>query len=149
MNEDHLDVDGVPEEDGFVGQEENVPEDEIGALDTELSGKSDMEVTDNDKLWALLAYVLTPFVSLIILMTDKKERPFLKAHNTQALIWGVFLSVVALLSSFLCGFPAILLWMVGCYWGYQAYQGEMVNIPVITQFVSDNTKEDAGNGDGS
>ncbi len=46
------------------------------------------EVTSDDKLWALLAYVLTPLVPVIILlMEDKKNRPFLKAHNVQALVF--------------------------------------------------------------
>lgn len=46
--------------------------------------------TDDDKLWALLAYVLTPIVPIIILfMEDKKDRPFIKAHNAQALAWGL------------------------------------------------------------
>src|SRR3990172_6992824 len=50
-----------------------------------------MEVTSDDKLWALLAYVLTPLVPIIILlMEDKKNRPFIRAHNAQALAWGLF-----------------------------------------------------------
>jgi hypothetical protein len=45
-----------------------------------------MEVTSDDKLWSLLAYVLTPLVPIIILlMEDKKNRPFIRAHNAQAL----------------------------------------------------------------
>ena len=49
-----------------------------------------MEATSDDKLWALLAYVLTPIVPIIILlMEDKKNRPFIRAHNAQALAWGL------------------------------------------------------------
>jgi len=49
-----------------------------------------MEVTSDDKLWALLAYVLSPLVPVIILlMEDKKNRPFIRAHNAQALVWGL------------------------------------------------------------
>ena len=48
------------------------------------------EVTSDDKLWALLTYILTPLVPVIVLlMPDKKDRPFLKAHNSQALVLGV------------------------------------------------------------
>ena len=48
------------------------------------------EVTSDDKLWALLAYVLTPIVPVIImLIEDKKNRPFLKAHYVQALVLGL------------------------------------------------------------
>lgn len=97
------------------------------------------EVTSDDKLWALLAYALSPIVPVIIMfMADKKDRPFIKAHNAQALVWGI-VNVVGgtILSSvlFFCfGAPSIIIWAVGVYWGYKAYQGELVNIPVITDF---------------
>jgi len=97
------------------------------------------EVTSDDKLWALLAYALSPIVPIIIMfMADKKDRPFIKAHNAQALVWGI-VNVVGgtILSSvlFFCfGAPSIIIWAVGVYWGYKAYQGELVNIPVITDF---------------
>ncbi|HJW90031.1 MAG TPA: DUF4870 domain-containing protein [Anaerolineales bacterium] len=101
---------------------------------------SSSEVTSDDKLWALLAYVLTPLIPIIILlMEDKKNRPFIKAHNMQALLWGVFNLVGGtILSSvlFFCiGAPSIIIWLVGVYWGYKAYQGEMVEIPVISNLV--------------
>lgn len=93
--------------------------------------------TDDDKLWALLTYVFTPLVPIILmLMEDKKDRPFIKAHNGQALVWGVLNVVVGtVLSVFLCGIPSLLMWLVAIYWGYQAYQGQEVTIPVITDFV--------------
>ena len=96
--------------------------------------------SDDDKLWALLAYVFTPLVPVIILlMEDKKNRPFLKAHNAQALVWGLFNLVGGtILSSvlFFCfGLPSILIWAVGVYWGWQAYQGQEVTIPVLTDLV--------------
>ena len=63
------------------------------------------DVTSDDKLWAALAYVFTPIVPIIILvMADKKDRPFIKAHNMQALIWGVVLYIiVAVTSAFIIG----------------------------------------------
>ena len=46
--------------------------------------------TAADKLWALSAYVFTPIIPIVILlMEDKKNRPFLRAHNAQALAWGI------------------------------------------------------------
>ena len=48
------------------------------------------DITPDDKLWALLAYALSPLVPVIILlMEDKKNRPFIRAHNAQALAWGL------------------------------------------------------------
>ena len=97
-----------------------------------------MEITSDDKLWAALAYVFTPLVPIIILlMQDKKDRPFIKAHNGQALAWGVAFHVVVMITSFfvigLCIWPLGVLLEI--YWAYKAYQGEFINIPVISDFV--------------
>jgi uncharacterized membrane protein len=98
-----------------------------------------MGVTDDDKLWALLAYVLSPLVPIIImLMEDKKDRPFLRAHNAQALVWGLINVVVSVVIGWAtCGILNLALWAAAIYWGYQAYQGKMVEIPVITKLVQD------------
>ena len=106
----------------------------------EMKSSFDGDITDDDKLWALLAYAFTPLVPVILLlMEDKKERPFIKAHNAQALAWGIVNLVGGTILStvlFFCfGLPSILIWGVGVYWGWQAYQGEYVTIPVITDFV--------------
>lgn len=90
----------------------------------------DSEVTSDDKLWALLAYILSPIVPIIIMvMEDKKNRPFLKAHNAQALILGL---ITVVTSGFCVG---ILVWFYAIYLGFQAYQGKMVEVPLITKFV--------------
>lgn len=98
------------------------------------------DATQDDKLWAMLAYVFTPLIPIILLlMQDKKDRPFIKAHNAQALAWGVVNLVGGTILSgvlFFCfGAPSVIIWLIGVYWGYKAYQGEYVNIPVITDFV--------------
>lgn len=96
------------------------------------------QVTSDDKLWAALAYVFTPLVPIIVLLLeDKKSRPFIRAHNMQALVWGViFYIIVSVSSAFLIG---LCLWPIGLliqlYWAYKAYQGEFVQIPVITNIV--------------
>ncbi len=100
----------------------------------------DTGITSDDKLWALLAYVLSPIVPIIImLMPDKKDRPFIRAHNAQALAWGVFNlvggTILTSLLFFCFGAPSLIIWAVGVYWGIKAYQGAYVNIPVITNFV--------------
>lgn len=99
---------------------------------------ADTGITSDDKLWALLAYVLSPIVPIIILlMADKKDRPFIRAHNLQALIWGAIVSIVGSLTiPFLIGLCILPLgFILEIYWGYKAYQGEQVNIPVLTNFV--------------
>jgi uncharacterized membrane protein len=95
------------------------------------------EVTSDDKLWALLAYVLSPIVPIIImLMEDKKNRPYLKAHNMQALIMGIVIVLLSILIGWtvILGCIPFLVWLVMIYWGIQAYQGKYVIIPVVTDW---------------
>ncbi|HPH94904.1 MAG TPA: DUF4870 domain-containing protein [Anaerolineaceae bacterium] len=97
----------------------------------------DPNITPDDKLWALLSYILTPLVPLIvILMEDKKNRPFIKAHAYQALVLGVANLIISTVLSFVfigvC--TAIAVFGLCIYWGIKAYQGEYITIPVITDF---------------
>jgi uncharacterized membrane protein len=96
------------------------------------------DITSDDKLFVLLAYLFSPLVPVIILfLQDKKDRPFIKAHNMQALVVGVIEILLTILvgwTIFLGCIPFIL-WLVMIYWGIQGFQGKYVNIPVITNFV--------------
>jgi len=96
------------------------------------------EITSDDKLWVALAYVFTPLVPIVLLLLeDKKDRPFIKAHNIQALAFGLVWWVLTSLLSFaiigLCLIPVG--FGLQIYWAYKAYQGEYVQIPVLTDFV--------------
>lgn len=112
----------------------------IEAAAPSLSSKG--ETTSDDKLWALLAYVFSPLVPLIIMfMEDKKNRPYLKLHNMQALVAGVAILAISLilgvipLVNCISPFVALALWILMIYYGLQAYNGKAVTIPVITDFV--------------
>ncbi len=88
-------------------------------------------VTSDDKLWAALCYVIPVLVPIIVLlMQDKKDRPFIKHHTVQSLILGILAYVLAPVIG--CG---VILWFVMLYWAYKAYQGEYTVVPVITDFV--------------
>ncbi len=55
----------------------------------------------------------------------------------QALVLGIVNIILAFVLSFtiiLICVPMIV-WLVMVYWGYKAYQGEYVVIPVVTNFV--------------
>ena len=94
------------------------------------------EVTSDDKLWAALAYFFSPIVPIIILlMQDKKNRPFLKAHTVQALIAGIILGVVINIVGPLTICIGYVLWFVMLFPALKAYNGQLVEIPVITNFV--------------
>ncbi len=95
------------------------------------------DATKDDQLWALLAYILTPIVPIILMvMEDKKNRPFLRAHTAQALVLGI-IQVVLWITFFTCVslILALALFVAQVYWGFQAYGGKHVTIPVITDLV--------------
>lgn len=88
------------------------------------------DVTSDDKLWALLGYII-PLIALIaLLMEDKKARPFIKYHAWQALLISV-VTVILSLTACLWVIP----WIYGIYVGFKAYQGEWVVVPMITDFA--------------
>jgi uncharacterized protein len=102
-----------------------------------MTGQAAPEATSDDKLWTLLAYVLTPIVPVIILlMEDKKNRPFIKAHNAQALVLGLVNVVlsVALGWTLILSCVPLFVWFYCVYLGIQAYGGKLNEIPVITNF---------------
>ena len=102
----------------------------------------DPNITSDDKTWALLSYLFTPLIPIVLLLIeDKKDRPFLRAHYPQALVWGVVWYLLATILSF-----TVILVPISCIiglaafvfniiWGIKAYNGEYVEIPVITDFV--------------
>jgi uncharacterized membrane protein len=95
-------------------------------------------VSSDDKLWAALAYLFTPLIPIILfLMEDKKNRPFIKEHNAQALVWGVVAIVLGfvLTATIVLACVAWAAWIPQLVWAYQAYQGKSIKIPVITDFV--------------
>ena len=94
------------------------------------------DVTSDDKLWAALAYVFSPIVPIIIfLMEYKKNRPYLRAHNAQALVMGIVMIVlVPIIATITFGCGSII-WFIMLYWAYQAYQGKLITIPVVTDLV--------------
>ena len=94
------------------------------------------EVTDDDKLWALLSWLFWPIAIIVLLLEDKKQRPFIKYHSIQALALGVIGYVISGVLS-VVGIGCIL-WIVvliyQIYLAIKSYQGEWVTVPVITDF---------------
>ncbi len=95
-----------------------------------------METTSDDKLWAALSYVFAPIVGIIVLlMEDKKARPFIKFHAVQSIAVSIVMFIVVpiiAIPTLGCG---SVLYLVMFWWAYKAYQGEMVEIPVVTNFI--------------
>ncbi len=94
-----------------------------------------MDLTDDDKLWSLLSWIFAPLVSIIVLLLeDKKARPFIKYNAIQSLVLG---GLIVVLSTVTVGFGCLLLWIpwvYAIYLGIQSYQGNWVEVPVLTDF---------------
>jgi len=74
-----------------------------------------------------------------LLMEDKKNRPFIKFNAVQSIAVSIAFWIVAtIITTVTIGFGGLcvpVLWLVFLYWAYQAYQGQMVNIPIVTNFI--------------
>jgi uncharacterized membrane protein len=96
------------------------------------------DINDQDKLWAALAWVIPIIAIVILLVEDMKNRPFQKYHAVNSLAFSVlFFVVIAIISAVTFGIGGCLaiLWFVVIYWAIKAYQGELVEIPFLTNFV--------------
>ena len=88
------------------------------------------EITQDDKLWALLSYIFCPLIGIIVLLLeDKKNRPFLKYNAVVSIILGI----LGVLLSWAC--IGILVWFYAIYLGIKSYQGEWVQVPLVSDFV--------------
>jgi len=114
---------------------EGFVEENFGTPDAGFAG---VEITDDDKLWALLSWITGINAIVVLLMDDKKDRPFIKYNAVMALVVVVVISVlVAILSVVTCGIGAILsiAFIYPIILGIQAYQGKWVEVPLVTDFV--------------
>ncbi len=94
-------------------------------------------ITDDDKLWALLSWIFSPIVPIIVLLLeDKKVRPFIKYNAIQALVVSVVgYSISAILSAVVVGcFTGLALLVYVIYLAIQSYQGNWITVPVVTDF---------------
>jgi uncharacterized membrane protein len=96
------------------------------------------EITDDDKLWALLSWITGIAAIIALLMEDKKNRPFIKYNAVLSLVVLVVLTVlVSIISAITCGIGAItvLAYIYPIYLGIQSFQGKWVTVPYLTEFV--------------
>jgi uncharacterized membrane protein len=97
---------------------------------------SEAEITSDDRLWAAVAWLpispLYPIVAvLMLLMDEKKDRPFIRKNAVLSLATGAILIPVSVLTLGL-GALAYLLFF---WWAYQAYQGTEVHVPFVSDWV--------------
>ncbi len=101
---------------------------------------------DNDKIMAALSYIIAPIMAVIILVTDMKNKPFLKYHAYQSLVVGIGLFIVYTILGVtvvgLCLLPLPVI--LQCYWAYLAYSKGIFTIPLITDITKSLFKDFPG-----
>lgn len=95
------------------------------------------DITSDDRLWAALGYPIPIIPIIVLLMEDKKNRPFIRFHAVQSLALNIALWVIILLLSVTVILACIapFLWLVTLWPAYVAYQGKYQELPVITNFI--------------
>jgi uncharacterized membrane protein len=109
------------------------------------------DITSDDKLWAALGYPIFPIALIMLLMDEKKNRPFIKFHAVQALALNVGIWVVEILLAILSAILAAvtfgigglisciapIVWLLLIWPAVLAYQGKYFEVPVVTKFLRD------------
>ena len=98
--------------------------------------ESTSEITSDDKLWGALSYF--PLIAIIMLLIeDKKNRPFIKFNAVQAIALGVVLFVINLVLGLIpviaCVTP--LIWLVVLWPAFIAFGGKYPELPFISNFI--------------
>lgn len=95
------------------------------------------EVTQDDKLWAALGYPIPLIALVMLLMEDKKVRPFIKYHAVQSLVLNVAIYVVMLILAITVvgAICAPILWFVTLWPAIESYQGKYMELPLISDFI--------------
>ncbi|MEM7533356.1 MAG: hypothetical protein AAF639_14330 [Chloroflexota bacterium] len=119
----------------------------------------DAEASSDDRLVALLCYVVPMLLPIIILLGESsKKRPFQRYHAVQSLgllatiavlgiavlvgvtilqiipFIGFLIAAIVLCFTPIVGFMVVVTFL---YYGYQAYQGKRFAIPGLTSFLYD------------
>jgi uncharacterized membrane protein len=90
-----------------------------------------VDITQDDKLWSLLSWLFWPVALIMLLMDDKKTRPFIKYNAVLSLAYAVPMYVIGTIT------VGCLLLVMGIYaivLAVKAYQGEWVTVPFLSDF---------------
>lgn len=105
-------------------------------MEGEPKGSTGSDMTSDDRLWAAASWIpvtpLWPILALVaLLMEDKKDRPFIRYNAVLSIATGLILIPLTIVT---LGCAAIL-YLGFFYCAYVAYQGETVNVPVVTNWI--------------
>lgn len=91
------------------------------------------ELTSDDKLWSLLSWLFWPVAVIVLFMEDKKSRPFIKYNAVNSLALSAIAWGSSIIGIGLCLGPLAFIYSIVL--GIQSYQGKLVTLPVLTDFV--------------
>jgi uncharacterized membrane protein len=91
------------------------------------------DLTQDDKLWALLSWLIWPLAIIVLFMDDKKKRPFIKYNAVLSLCLNVVAYGLIIIGIGACLGPLATIYSIVL--GIQAYQGKWVTLPVISDFA--------------
>lgn len=111
--------------------------------------KPDRSDSIDDSAFFIIAYVLEIVTGIIVLLIKADDDKRLKLHSFQA----IFLGIVAIVVWVLLGWIPIigilgdaiglLIWLYGLYVGFEAYRGNDIIIPYITEYAKRYSSYDA------
>ena len=90
------------------------------------------EISQDDKLWSLLSWIFWPVAIAMLIMEDKKGRPFIKYNAVLSLAFSVVMYIVGTITIG-CLFVVGMIYAI--YLAIEAYQGKWVTVPVLSDFV--------------
>jgi len=84
---------------------------------------------------AAIAYIFTWISGLIIYLFTKKSDKFTRFHAAQAIMLGIAIALLGWIP--LIGWAAaVLLYLLGLYVAFRAYNGEKSEIPILGNFAN-------------
>ena len=97
---------------------------------------SDVEVNDDDKLWAALTWIpyFGPIIAIFTLLVEpQKSRTFIRFHAVQSIGANIIIAIASVLVIWTACLPVIF-GLATIYPAVKAYQGEWLELPWLTQF---------------
>lgn len=98
---------------------------------------SSPEITSDDRLWSAIGYPIPLIAIIVLLMEEKKNRPFIKFHAVQSLAMnvGLYILMVVLGITVVGAVCAPFIWLLTLWPAYDSYRGNYTELPVITNFI--------------
>jgi uncharacterized membrane protein len=97
------------------------------------------DISQDDKLWAALGYPIWLIALIVLLMEDKKTRPFIKYHAIQSLSLNVVILVAGIIvTTITFGIGSVcwgIVWLLTIWPAVEAYNGKYLEIPVLTNLI--------------